>query len=226
MSRKVIFVAISLVLVGIAYPYLSVVNLGGNVFAFIYHNDVTSSVDGFMITVDGTNIVDCPESPPGIEWTCTYAATYASWSTGSPPAGDPILMGECDTFVIQTSGAGFSYNWYASSSGTFVEFGDGTILSVDGRVAEAEDVMIKAHPNPFNSEVFVDLKNVSGNAEVKILDMSGKLVREFFLSPQAVDLKVIWDGRDECGASVSAGSYVIVVYDENSFSTSTIKLLK
>ncbi|OGS24164.1 MAG: hypothetical protein A2297_07600 [Elusimicrobia bacterium RIFOXYB2_FULL_48_7] len=75
---------------------------------------------------------------------------------------------------------------------------------------QATSLMPLAYPNPFrlseNSKIF--FKNISSGAEIKILTLSGKLIRTI-RSKDSYGL-VYWDGRNESNELVRRGIYLYV----------------
>lgn len=69
------------------------------------------------------------------------------------------------------------------------------------------------YPNPFNPMVEISFHlTVAAQARVTVVDARGRLVRVLHDGPLAADLHVLrWDGRDDAGRSVSAGSYLFRV---------------
>lgn len=67
----------------------------------------------------------------------------------------------------------------------------------------------QSSPNPFSSTTAIDYEVASGgNVELRIFDVSGRLVRTFANGQQPAGRhRVVWDGRDETGGSVSPGVY-------------------
>jgi hypothetical protein len=64
-------------------------------------------------------------------------------------------------------------------------------------------------PNPFHRSTTIDYAVPSWSAvELKILDVSGRLVRTLVNEPRDVGrYGVVWDGRNERGARVASGVY-------------------
>ena len=61
-------------------------------------------------------------------------------------------------------------------------------------------------PNPFNSAAVIELSLPSGTAaELRIFDVSGRMVREFTIDDSRNS--VVWNGRDNTGADLSSGVY-------------------
>lgn len=70
-----------------------------------------------------------------------------------------------------------------------------------------------AWPNPFNPRVNISWKAVAGQSvRVTVFDAFGRRVRELYHQDSAPERgRTEWDGRDETGRAVAAGSYVYVV---------------
>ena len=75
-------------------------------------------------------------------------------------------------------------------------------------------------PNPFTERVKISFVGVSGNrsigeSEIKIYDVSGRLIRSFPSSLFTRRSSVTWDGRDELGKRVTPGIYFVKLRDKN-----------
>jgi len=70
---------------------------------------------------------------------------------------------------------------------------------------------LSAWPNPFRSELAVRFAPPeAGDVDVAVYDVTGRRVRQLYrgpMSPGAAQLE--WDGRDEAGARVSTGVYIV-----------------
>jgi ligand-binding sensor domain-containing protein len=81
------------------------------------------------------------------------------------------------------------------------------------------------YPNPIvisgNSSSQLTIKGLIKNTSIKILDISGNLVRDFQSPGGRV---AFWDGKDFDGRFVSTGVYIIVAYDEDANNVTTSKV--
>jgi hypothetical protein len=80
-------------------------------------------------------------------------------------------------------------------------------------IAPAADYSgISAAPNPFypGQQPYVMIQGLADGSTVKILTVSGKLVKQF--SAQGGG-RAFWDGRTESGETVASGIYLAVAYD-------------
>jgi hypothetical protein len=87
---------------------------------------------------------------------------------------------------------------------------------------------LNIYPNPLVLKDGSNLITIDGlirNTDIKIVTVSGKLVRQFS-SPGG--RTAFWDGRDENGILVSSGVYIIIAFDQegNSVETGKIAVLK
>jgi phosphatidylserine/phosphatidylglycerophosphate/cardiolipin synthase-like enzyme len=91
---------------------------------------------------------------------------------------------------------------------------------------------LEVYPNPFNSVATITVERVSDHqnireSELKIYDISGRMVREIYLFPFTFFLGAIatWDGRDDGGKVVTPGIYFIHCTIENkTYSKKIIRL--
>ena len=87
---------------------------------------------------------------------------------------------------------------------------------------------LNIYPNPLvikNGYNLVTIDGLIRNTDIKIISVSGKLVREFS-SPGG--RTAFWDGRDDDGNLVSSGIYIVIAFDQdgNSVETGKIAVLK
>jgi len=79
-------------------------------------------------------------------------------------------------------------------------------------------VIIEQYPNPFHSSTtfLCSSKEPIQNAEIKIYNLKGQLVREFGIRNSEFGFSAIWDGKDEFGNRVSSGLYFyqVIIGDE------------
>jgi FlgD Ig-like domain len=69
-------------------------------------------------------------------------------------------------------------------------------------------------PNPFNSQTAIRFSlPAKGKATLKIYDVSGKCLRRFLVLPHATSNRLVWDGADQDGKSVSEGIYFVTLTD-------------
>jgi ligand-binding sensor domain-containing protein len=84
---------------------------------------------------------------------------------------------------------------------------------------------IFVYPNPLiisgNLSSQITIEGLIRNTSIKILDISGNLIREF-LSPGG--RVAFWDGKDLNGKFVPTGIYIIVAYDEEANNVTTSKV--
>lgn len=81
------------------------------------------------------------------------------------------------------------------------------------------------YPNPVlinnNSNPIITIKGLISDASIKVLSVSGKLIKEFESPGGSI---AFWDGRDEDGSFVSSGVYLIVAYDKDGANVATGKV--
>ncbi len=72
-------------------------------------------------------------------------------------------------------------------------------------------------PNPFINETSIVLDNFTSNAEVKITDQYGKVIRKFHTQLQNKRNQIKWDGRNNVGMPVNPGLYLCIIKCEGLF---------
>jgi ligand-binding sensor domain-containing protein len=83
---------------------------------------------------------------------------------------------------------------------------------------------LNIYPSPFvikDGSQLITIDGLIRDSDIKILSISGKLVREFS-SPGG--RTAIWDGRDNEGELVSSGVYIVVAFDRDGNSVETGKV--
>jgi hypothetical protein len=78
-------------------------------------------------------------------------------------------------------------------------------------------------PNPFiiPNQGSVAIKGLADNASIKVLNVTGSLVKEFTAQGGG---RAFWDGTDGDGRTVGSGIYLIVAYAENGNQVATAKV--
>ena len=73
------------------------------------------------------------------------------------------------------------------------------------------EVRLFCHPNPFRDRVEIEycIGQSAEGIELKVYDLTGRLIRSFPSSLLTLRSSVTWDGRDDNGEAVSAGVYLI-----------------
>lgn len=84
---------------------------------------------------------------------------------------------------------------------------------------------LSIYPNPFvigdSQTNIVKIDGLIKDTEIKILSVSGKLVREFQTPGGRI---ASWDGRDDEGKLVGSGVYIVVAYDKEANNVETGKI--
>jgi hypothetical protein len=99
--------------------------------------------------------------------------------------------------------------------------GDGpqSIVIIDDRIDEAADPVVTLprtdgllynYPNPFNGSTNLGycISSTSGNCEIAIYDISGRLVRNLPIGEGRRSGTMTWDGRDNNGQECGSGMYL------------------
>jgi|WetSurMetagenome_2_1015567.scaffolds.fasta_scaffold68852_3 hypothetical protein len=88
--------------------------------------------------------------------------------------------------------------------------------------------LLQNYPNPFNPSTTVEyMLPASGNVEIRVFDLNGRLVRslENGFQPQG-EHRAIWDGRDDGGTQVASGPYFCHVTFGNAALSKKMLLIK
>jgi hypothetical protein len=88
----------------------------------------------------------------------------------------------------------------------------GIITSVrpNAEFQPADYTLFQNYPNPFNSSTIVTSRVPKGQAvTIEVFDLLGRKVKTLFRGTMQSDFSsLIWDGRDEHGASLASGIYI------------------
>lgn len=145
---------------------------------------------------------------PGGAWIDELVVVLYPWDAGTD-SGVTYTSGDLPTVpnvpVFAINGAPFAPG---EPLGTFTFRLEGAAA-----VPPVAALSARAYPNPFNPRVTIAWKARQGTSvRVTVLDAAGRLVRGLWQGDAAADEgKIDWDGRDEAGRAVAAGSYVYVV---------------
>lgn len=106
---------------------------------------------------------------------------------------------------------------------------DAGLTSFDTPAIKPEDSFSELfiYPNPYivdNGNKNLTIDGLIKDTDIKILNIEGRLVREFSSPGGRV---AFWDGKDESGNFVSSGIYLVVAYDRegNNVTTSKVAVL-
>jgi ligand-binding sensor domain-containing protein len=83
---------------------------------------------------------------------------------------------------------------------------------------------LKIYPSPFkikNDNNTLTIDGLIADTDIKILTISGKLIREFSSPGGRI---AFWDGRNDGGSLVNSGIYIIVAYDKEGNSVASGKI--
>jgi ligand-binding sensor domain-containing protein len=145
----------------------------------------------FLVNPDGTNLL----------------AVYDS--KNSPLLSDIIL----NLAIDQNTGT-----VYVSTDAGLISLRTTSVKPVDSFSG------IRIYPSPFklkNDNNNLTIDGLIADTDIKILTISGKLVREFSSPGGRI---AYWDGRNDNGSLVSSGIYIIVAYDKEGNSVASGKI--
>jgi hypothetical protein len=130
----------------------------------------------------------------------------------------PLLSDQIESLAIDEK----TGRVYVGSASGLTSFDTPSILPVESFNG------LTIYPNPLvvtDGSKLVTIDGLIRNTDIKIVTVSGKLVREFS-SPGG--RTAFWDGRDNDGNLVSSGVYIIIAFDQegNSVETGKIAVLR
>ncbi|HCY76305.1 MAG TPA: hypothetical protein DHV28_10320 [Ignavibacteriales bacterium] len=130
----------------------------------------------------------------------------------------PLLSDQIESIAIDEKNG----RVYVGTASGLTSFDTPSILPVESFNG------LTIYPNPLvidNGSNLVTIDGLIRNTDIKIVTISGKLVREFS-SPGG--RTAFWDGRDDNGNLVNSGVYIIIAFDQegNSVETGKIAVLR
>ena len=76
--------------------------------------------------------------------------------------------------------------------------------------AVSELDQVKCYPNPFSDQLTIDIQlSEPKKLEVRIYDMTGKLIRNLYKGAAGKTEKLLWDGNNGNGVKVAPGTYLL-----------------
>lgn len=197
--------------------------LGGDLSAFV----LRTPTRGWAVVLDESfaNVVKPVDLATG-----EVGAPLEGLSGGYIPAlaidGDRLLVGDQGSFG-DPAGAGLKI--YDAATGAFlagpirtglppydiVVLADATITAVTGTLGGARPDASRldpAYPNPFNASVRIPfaVARAHGAVTLDVCDVLGRRVRRLLAQPLAAGgYEAAWDGRDDAGAAVGNGTYLV-----------------
>ena len=118
----------------------------------------------------------------------------------------------CDSLVQSYT----TYHYYIQSvyeqgyspPSEVIEVKTDSILSVDNLpYSNTSEISLNCFPNPFSSSTTISRTPSPGQAEIKIYNVKGQLVKEFKSQKVKGKNNIVWNGKDENGKQVPNGIY-------------------
>jgi hypothetical protein len=86
------------------------------------------------------------------------------------------------------------------------------ILGVEDNFFHTEDNFIRVYPNPSGGEFNFLIKNDNpAPATIKIIDISGRLIKQIETNVSDPTIPVIWDGKTAGGTEAPDGLYIVQI---------------
>lgn len=94
------------------------------------------------------------------------------------------------------------------------------------------DLELSIHPNPFTEKIDIrcmiadaGLRIIDNRVQIKIYDVSGRVVRQWDYPTMRQSDQIMWTGTDQTGRKVAAGIYFVELKAEDFFKTEKLVLL-
>ena len=186
-----------------------------------------------LILPDGKTVarsVRLPKATPDVSWLLSPDAPPElhpqipgrhAMSPGTPPVSNV----EPDTLN------GVNYENVVSGKPIVFDGEDQTVnspISDDSKPSDLEiDWGIYPSPNPFNTATVLDFYTTGGPVYVTIYNILGQPIRRLVQQHlPAGYYRRIWDGKNDSGASVGSGIYIVLLKDKEAIFTNRVALLK
>lgn len=188
-----------------ADPELEVVIADNSTTGLAYNLDGTV-VDGFPFTTYGSSLPDAPSlADADGDGDLDLALTAAT--------GDVALWDLPVTFDAASVEWGqlFHDRWNTNQHGFVVP--EGPVVSVPSSDTVAPVAFAAARPNPFRTGTTLTVRlEAAGDVTAVVHDVTGREVRRLATRHLDAGTHLLdWDGRDDAGAEVAAGVYVVRV---------------
>lgn len=100
----------------------------------------------------------------------------------------------------------------------------GGSVGVEG-LSETADISIKAFPNPFSSQITLQVQVPDAGGSLKIYNTLGQLVKVFDLDGSSGNaITLTWDGTDTQGNELSSGVFIVVL--QTKWGKKTMRIVK
>ncbi|MFN8178071.1 MAG: FlgD immunoglobulin-like domain containing protein [bacterium] len=178
-------------------------------FASIAHTLSVNVVGGGTVTKDP----DQPAYPCGASVQLTPVASsgfaFTGWSGDATGADDPL------TVVMNAD---------KTITATFTDIATAVAESLLG---EGRTLEIFPNPSKAGGTHVVFRAPATGSVEVSVVDVTGRLVRRLTSRASSSGFRTVtWDGRDESGRSVSAGTYFVRMTGASGMTTKRLVVLR
>jgi subtilisin family serine protease len=131
------------------------------------------------------------------------AAAIALLLEASPGLSYPEILSRLEANAADRGQVGYDYAFGYGRLDVYATLTQSTGVPAAGSGPAAEGISV--WPNPHASDVRLGLPAMAGEGAVRIFDAGGRLVRS--LDTGAGDGVIRWDGRDEAGRVLPAGTY-------------------
>lgn len=78
-----------------------------------------------------------------------------------------------------------------------------------------QPMMVQTFPNPFAENLHIQLPSDHASLKVDVMDLSGRVLRNWNAVDAGNQTTLMWDGRDQQGHPVTAGMYLLRICDES-----------
>ncbi len=161
-----------------------------------------------------------------------YAATSAGIYKSTTGGGGWTLMNTGLLITNTTSLGIFPNTWlFCGTNGAGMYRWSIQVGAEEIEQVGREKISLRVTPNPFRNRLNIKYTRLDTGAKaqkinLKIYDVSGRVVRQWDYETIKQSDYVVWDGSDDAGRKLPAGIYLIRLETENCYKVETIILLR
>ena len=137
---------------------------------------------------------------------------------------DKLMYDEITSIMVDKD----NVKWIGTTNG-LLSFSEKTTTQVQNYVSEPNCIQIlNVYPNPFNETTTIKFNlSSSGYVNLNIYNSMGQKIRNLSSTNYpAGTYKVLWNGKNDKGSSVSSGVYIIYITQKGIVQTHRMTLLK
>ena len=144
--------------------------------------------------------------------------SYALWYVLTTPGSNLLKLGMLKTNVTSGASTLVIYSLGVTATGADEQYD----------LTPEQAKLLQNFPNPFNPETRIRYElPTAAQIMLEVFDVSGRLVRTFSMNQQEAGAhEVVWNGKDNSGATVASGTYFYRMVIDGAASTKKMLLIR